>query len=155
MTSFSVALPLDSGFLRRECPKCARQFKWHHGPTSDRPDTAVEPAVYFCPYCAESAPLDDWWTQEQLEFMTQIAAGPAGRMAADELKDALKPLEAGPITIKASLDYKEPEPPSALHEPADMTLVEPPCHPWEPLKIAEDWREPIHCLVCGDAFRLD
>ena len=76
-------------------------------------------------------------------------------MVADELKDAFKPMETGLIKITMSVDQKDSEPPSALHEPADMILVEPPCHPWEPLKIAEDWREPIHCLLCGEAFRLD
>ena len=44
MSSFSVPLPLDSdGFLRRECPHCVQQFKWHHGPTADRPDGEIDP----------------------------------------------------------------------------------------------------------------
>jgi hypothetical protein len=29
--SIPMSLPLDGdGFLRRECPKCERQFKWLH-----------------------------------------------------------------------------------------------------------------------------
>jgi hypothetical protein len=28
-----------------------------------------------------------------------------------------------------------------------MIIVLSPCHPWEPIKIMEDWGEPVHCLV--------
>ena len=31
-----VSFPLDSdGFIRRECPHCEREFKWHHGPANE------------------------------------------------------------------------------------------------------------------------
>jgi hypothetical protein len=47
-----ITLPLDSdGFLRRECPKCEREFKWHEGPTEDRPQDWNDPPVYWCPLC--------------------------------------------------------------------------------------------------------
>ena len=36
--SLSIELPLDSGFLRRECPNCQLEFKWHHGPTETTPE---------------------------------------------------------------------------------------------------------------------
>lgn len=152
MTSESMSLPLDSGYLRRECPHCERQFKWHHGPTDDRPDDADEPSVYTCPYCGETAPPDAWWTPEQLELARQTMVGPALRHIADELRDATR-RSGGFLTFDIKED--DPEPPTALHEPADMVVVTSPCHPWEPFKIADDWREPIHCLVCGDLFALE
>lgn len=47
---FQVSLPLDSdGFLRRECPHCMQEFKWHHGPANEEAETANEPAAYTCP----------------------------------------------------------------------------------------------------------
>jgi hypothetical protein len=42
----SVSMPLDEGFLRRECRGCSRQFKWFHGSTDERPACA-RPAIVF------------------------------------------------------------------------------------------------------------
>ena len=30
-----------------------------------------------------------------------------------------------------------------------MTRVDFACHPSEPLKVLDDWREPVRCLICG------
>ncbi len=150
--SYSVPLPLDEGFLRRECPHCERQFKWHHGPTDERPEDAADPEVYWCPYCGETAPPDHWWTSEQLEFAQASIAGPAIRDIADEFNSSLGGQRNS--FIKMSMSYDEPEPPSALHEAPDMVIVLSPCHPWEPIKIAEDWSGPVYCLVCGSAFAI-
>lgn len=147
-----MPFPLDHGFLRRECPHCEREFKWHHGPTDDRPQDALDPDVYWCPYCGEPAPLDEWWTRVQLEFATQSLAGPAMQEIANELQQALKSASG---FVKTSVEYDEVEAPDALHEPADMVIVQSPCHPWEPVKVAEDWRQPVHCLVCGAPFALE
>ena len=75
-----MSLPLDNdGFLRRECPNCEQQFKWWPTPTfGDAPEEAVEtPEAYFCPYCYVPAPLDVWWTKEQLEYAQQLAVAEA------------------------------------------------------------------------------
>ena len=150
--SYSMTLPLDNGFLRRECPRCERQFKWHHGATDARPEDAVEPDVYWCPYCGETALPDDWWTAEQLEFATASAAGPVMRDIAEDFNRSVR--QQPNSFLKVSMKHDEPEPPSALHEPPDMVTVLSPCHPWEPIKIAEDWSGPIHCLVCGTTFAV-
>lgn len=83
-----ITLPLDNGFLRRECPHCRRQFKWHDGPTDARPSDAPDPPFYHCPYCGDPAPPDAWWTEEQLEHAEQAVAGPALRAVEDELRTA-------------------------------------------------------------------
>ena len=36
-----------------------------------------------------------------------------------------------------------------LTETDDMTLVSFPCHPSEPLKVLDDWRMLVRCLICG------
>lgn len=90
MSSFSISLPADGTFLRRECPSCNRQFKWHHGPTDDRPEEEIDPSVYFCPYCGESALPDHWWTQEQAEYARQVSAGPIMREVTAELRKGLR-----------------------------------------------------------------
>jgi hypothetical protein len=41
-----------------------------------------------------------------------------------------------------------------LVEPSDMVAIVSPCHPWEPIKILENWDEAMHCLVCGQLFAI-
>lgn len=148
-----MELPLDEGYLRRECPQCEQQFKWHSGPTDDRPEDAVEPDVYFCPYCGETAPPDHWWTTEQLEHAKHLALGMASRELGSALKDMSKKHSKGVIKFKVK-QGSAPPPPSALHEPNDMVTVQSPCHPWEPVKILESWEAPLHCLLCGERFAV-
>ena len=147
----SVPLPLDGQFLRRECPNCARHFKWHNGPTEDRPDDVMDPPAYHCPYCGKAAPTDAWWTHEQLEFAQASVAGPAMRMVKQELEGVLKRQKSDFLKFSVK-SGGEPGPPSPLAEPHDMISIASPCHPWEPIKVANDWNEPIYCLVCGEQF---
>lgn len=147
----SITLPLDDGFLRRECSSCERQFKWFSGETEGRPQDVVDPEVYFCPYCGATAPPDEWWTTEQSEYAVEVARGPAVDMMARELGDALEPLNSAGL-VSAGLEYPHSEPPASLHESSDMVIVEPPCHQWEPLKVEESWDQAFHCLLCGRLF---
>lgn len=152
--SIPIHLPLDNGFLRRECPACERQFKWHNGPTDARPKDAEDPEVYFCPYCGAPAPPGSWWTQEQLAYARDSAMGPAVQAMGDALQKAIGHQPSNSF-IKIELKRPGiPEPPPALHEPQDMVLVESPCHPWEPIKVEAAWTDPLHCLVCGAKFAV-
>lgn len=148
----SIQLPLDAGFLRRECSRCERHFKWHHGPTDDRPSDGTDPDVYWCPYCGETAPPDNWRTAEQVEYIRASAVGPVVREAAHEFNRSQRSSKNS--FFKLSISYDEPEPPQAMHEPSDMALVQSPCHPWEPIKVADDWRAPLYCIVCGLVFAV-
>lgn len=126
-----------------------QQFKWHHGPTTERPTGEVDPPVYFCPRCGVSAAPDQWWTQEQIAFIEEAGAGPVSREISDALEKAFSGVKG--MTYKpGSLD--EPEPPSALQEPNDMVIVAPPCHSWEPIKVPAETISRVHCLICGAAF---
>jgi hypothetical protein len=150
MSSYSVRVPVDAdGYLRRECPHCLREFKWHHGPTAERPQGIVDPPVYHCPLCGASANPDQWWTQEQLDFAQESAAGPALREMSEEIGKMFKNVQ-GMTYTPGTVD--EPEPPAALHEPNDMVIVAPPCHPWETIKVPDDATQRVHCLFCGEVF---
>lgn len=142
-----ISIPTDeSGFIRRECSSCQREFKWFAGPTDERPDDFLEPENYTCPYCGVPSGPDSWWTPAQLEYAQAVAMGPMSRQLEQELKHELG----------RWLEY-EPgvhEVPDLLIDPDDMIIVEPPCHPFEPLKISENWSEPLHCLMCGSRFRI-
>ena len=146
----SISLPLDAGFLRRECAHCERQFKWHDGFTSERPEDAVDSNIYFCPYCGESAPSDHWWTKDQLEYVQGIGIGEISREFNDMFRRLEQETRDSMVTIEGQIEQLDP--PDPLHEPADMVVVQSPCHSWEPIKIYEDWRRPLHCLSCGQQF---
>lgn len=147
-----VSIPLDSqGFLRRECPQCERHFKWHHGPVEPVPEDAPDPVEYFCPYCGESAPPDQWWTRDQVEFIQTTALRETLPEVEAELRRSLEPLgRTGILRAEVRSDAVNPPPP--LFESDDMQGVASPCHSYEPIKILEDWSAPIHCLVCGKPF---
>ena len=150
--TLSVRLPLDDGFLRRECDRCERQFKWHSGPTEDRPADEVDSNVYFCPYCGESAPPDHWWTKDQLKHMQGIGTGHVSRELDGMLRQLARETRNSMFSIEGTIT--QPEPPALLHEPSDMVIVQSPCHPWEPIKVHEDWRGPLFCLICRDQFGI-
>lgn len=148
--SIPVTLPLDSdGFLRRECPTCEQQFKWFSHPEGDPDAEAVD--QYFCPLCGAPAGVDAWWTPEQLEYAHGAAGPEMDRLVQDAMKDAFKGLKG--VSYKPdpgfTLGIETPDQP---FEPDDMVIVEPPCHPNEPLKIPEQTSEHVHCLVCGHSF---
>lgn len=145
----SIPVTLDDGFLRRECPNCGRQFKWHHGPMDGRPDDAVDPPMYHCPYCSLTA--DEWETPTQQEYVEQVALGHVSEMAGDVLENAFRNTPG--IRVEASTQSAA-VPPSPPPEPHDMEAVEPPCHPWEPIKVLDGWADPLHCIVCGEAFAI-
>ena len=151
MTSISVSLPLDAdGFLRRECPHCEQEFKWHHGKTEEAPEDYVYPEVHWCPRCGKSATLNQWWTPAQLEYTRSAAMGPALDQLGQELKDAVR----GSKFLKIELSNDRPEVPDPLVELDDMTMIAPPCHPWEPVKVPEDSASPHYCLLCGEPYAV-
>ena len=147
-----VSLPLDSdGFLRRECPSCEREFKWF---SHNEGDPNAEPVTqYFCPLCGQPSGLDSWWTPAQLEYGYGSAGGAIDQVVKDAMSDLLKGMKG--FTYKPNSSFSlDIETPDSLVEPDDMVMVEPPCHPNEPLKVPEDATDRVHCLVCGTAFAV-
>ena len=129
------------------------ELKWHDGPYGDVPPDATEPDQYFCPLCGAAASPGEWWTQDQLRYAQESAAGPALREAAALLGQALHGIKG--MTFKPGPVVDGPEPPATLHEPDDMIAVASPCHPWEPVKVpAERVSAPLHCLTCGALFSV-
>ena len=56
--------------------------------------------------------------------------------------------------ISASVEYDDPDQLDQLDpltEADDMRRVDFVCHPSEPVKVLDDWRKPVHCLLCGEA----
>lgn len=146
----SVSIPLDhDGFLRRECPACEREFKWFNHAEGD-PDAEIA-NQYFCPLCGAAAGVDSWWTPAQLEYAKGMAAPAIEQTVQESIADAFKGLKG--VTFKANKSFTMGiETPSPLIEPDDMVIVEPPCHPNEPIKVPEEAAARVHCLICGSEF---
>lgn len=145
-----VNLPLDSdGFLRRECPTCEQEFKWFSHAEGD--EDAEPVSQYFCPLCGVPAGVDSWWTPAQLEYGFGSASGALDQAMQDALADAFKGIKGMKFEPDSSFSLGI-ETPDSLIEPDDMIIVEPPCHPHEPLKVAEASTERLFCLVCCAQF---
>ena len=93
---------------------------------------SADDAGYFCPYCGVQAPIDAWLTQAQVALAQNIVA-----------REVI-----GPMVSKIGR-YEAPDELDPLTEADDMTLVIFSCHPSEPLKVLDDWRKPVRCLICG------
>ena len=149
----SVTMPLDSdGFIRRECPSCLQQFKWHSGPANEEAESHPDPPAFYCPLCGVPAGPDSWWTQEQLDFAQQSAMPEIGRVIEDEFKSVFKGNKYATYEPGSGSDFADDSEP--LVEPDDMQMVVSPCHSYEPIKVQDEMPGPLHCLVCGSKFGL-
>jgi len=156
MTTIPMSLPLDSaGFLRRECPKCERQFKWRPTQLNEADDVeeqeadAAPPEFYFCPYCHEASAPDTWWTKEQVEFGKQLLLAEVVVPRFREFKNEVEQMNTRSGLLHMEVNTPSLPHPLALTEEDDMVRVDFPCHPEEPLKVEETWQEKVACLVCG------
>ena len=152
-----MEIPLDGdGYLRRGCPTCNREFKWFNGRTDETPADWQDPESYFCPYCGVGAPSDQWFTDAQRSYALQVVGIHAGELIHDELEGLARGInrQGGMIRMSVSGGDDTPLPPP-LSEPNDMVAVASPCHGFEPMKVAEGWDGPLHCLICGTPFVVD
>ena len=100
-----ITMPTDpDGFLGRECPNadCLGYFKIKLGTGLTGEDLPCH-----CPYCGHTAPHDNFWTSEQIEYAKSIAL----RKMTEAIQRDLKQLEfshppRGPLGIGISLKVK-------------------------------------------------
>ena len=148
----SVPIARDSdGFVRRECPHCTRQFKWHDGPANEEAEQHASPVSYNCPLCGQPAPMDSWNTADQVALVQQAAMPQVMELVQDNLESMFRGMKG--VTYKRGSDEVAdfPEPPT---EPDDMTIVASPCHSYEPVKVPEDHTGVLFCLICGSAYAV-
>jgi hypothetical protein len=152
----NVEMPLDEdGYIDRSCPVCERFFRWHHGPVGELPEGAPEIDSYYCPYCGENSPPDQWWTDEQVEDIQQNAAAQIMPEIADQFRDLSRNVsKSGFLKVDVSIPNVGTPSPIYIDNSRSLIAVSSPCHPYEPLKIMSEWPDPVHCLVCGRLFQL-
>lgn len=147
-----ISVPLDSdGFLRRECPHCMRQFKWHDGPANEEAEQHARPAAYTCPLCGQPAADESWGTPEQVNLIEKAAMPFALGVVQGELEAMFRGMKG--VEYKRG-DEEPADSADPLGEADDMTIVTSPCHDYEPIKVPEDHTGSLHCLVCGSAFAV-
>lgn len=106
----AVTIPKgDDGFMGRECPQpeCEGYFKI-------KPGTGLtgEGLPCHCPYCGHAAPMDRFWTKEQIEYAQSVAF----RKVTDAFTRELKSLEfehkpKGGLGIGISMKLRPGTPP--------------------------------------------
>ncbi len=82
--SFPVEITSDEkGYFDRQCPneKCEYVFKIFMEDWEEK----VSDEEVFCPMCGHTAPSDRWFTQEQLDAITEIAASFVESYVSNEL----------------------------------------------------------------------
>ena len=89
-----IELPLDQdGFLRRECPHCGDEFKWHScGPANEEAEQQPTSETFYCPLCGQPAGPDSWWTQTQLDLIDGASQRLIGAELNSMFDDAFKDL---------------------------------------------------------------
>lgn len=138
----TVEFPLDEdGYLDRECPNCETQFRWRHGVDVREGSGAADLTQYYCPYCGVAAEADQWWTQEQVEYLQARAI----EGVIPEISERLR----GWATFEPS---GHPMPAPLFVRDLPLTTVASPCHPEEPVKLIDGWRNPLSCLSCGAEY---
>jgi len=144
-----VPVPLDDdGFLRRECPACGREFKWFYSEDSE----PVPTDGYACPYCAQTADADSWFTQAQIDVVHDAVGREIVDPMLDEFGREMRHASRGSfVQVDVTSSPRPPRP--QLTEPNDMTRVDPSCHPKEPIKVLENWTDTVHCIVCAAPIR--
>lgn len=149
----SISLPLDEdGFLRRECPTCEQEFKWHHdeADSPQYPDDGI-PGTHYCPICGQPSGEGTWWTPAQLEYIQGLAMPKAMDSVFGDLERELKSSKYLKLERSGTNDFEVPDVPV---EPNDMTIIEPPCHPLEPVKVAVELAGPFYCIICGQDYAV-
>jgi hypothetical protein len=126
----ALCKPLDSdGFLRRECPLCVR-----------------------CPYCGQTAPRDQWWTQEQIAYIHVFAYNIIAQIVNEQLirpmKRKFSGRRSGFVSIKFEGKEMAYQKPWASQEPDDMTIHAFPCCDLR-VKLEDDWSQAVYCPQCG------
>lgn len=98
------------------------------------------------------APAGSWWTKAQLEFVHAVGMREVAGPVLERLKRGASEVgrSSGGL-IEAHVESDVPAEPEPLQEEDDMRRVEFACHPTEPVKVLDDWDEPVHCLICGKA----
>lgn len=126
----------DDGFISQACPSCERRFKATFSGGGSAP-------LGFCPYCGHAG-RDCWWTVEQAEYLSTVAAEQAFR---PELERMAKDLNRKSSMLKMTVSPPgpTPQPPAEADEPWPIFTA--PCCS-EPIRYDGEHAS-LRCVICG------
>ncbi|PTL85475.1 hypothetical protein [Vitiosangium sp. GDMCC 1.1324] len=159
----ALELPQDaSGFVRRECPQCRRDFKTrpcrHDAsilqrrlaslfPFENAHESFDEVPDWWCLYCGYRAPGDEWLTPAQQAHVEALARAWANHVRYEQLAYVSRTLSLNPRPTFVSV---EPEAlPGPMPQDTDDLRVIPLVCCGEEVKALWDWDGPLFCPRCG------
>ncbi|HEX8818755.1 MAG TPA: hypothetical protein VF794_02415 [Archangium sp.] len=159
----SLELPRDaSGFVRRECPECHRDFKTrpcrHDAsilqrrlaslfPFENAHESFDEVPDWWCLYCGHRATGDEFLTPAQQAHVEALARAWANHVRYEQLAYVSRTLSLNPRPTFVSV---EPEalPGPMAHDPDDLRIIPLVCC-GEEVKALWDWDAQLYCPRCG------
>lgn len=128
----------EKGYFDRECPNenCLFTFKINMEDWENK----VSDEEVHCPLCGHIGTSDQWWTQEQLEKMQDIAASWAMNYIQDELDKSFGSLARSTRNNKfMKITYKPGHRISFINNPIGQS---------------EEWETDITCENCGTRYSV-
>lgn len=128
----------EKGYFDRECPNenCLYRFKVHMEDWKEK----VSDEEVHCPMCGHIDTADNWWTQEQLDSMEEIAASYAMSMISKELDKTFGSLARSTRNNKfLKITYK----------PGRRITFQN-----NPIGQSEEWETDITCEKCGTRYSV-
>ena len=158
-----IGFPADGqGFVRRECPRCQRQFKTPGGPADGAivqrylakhlqlencHEVTADDVLFHCVYCGCGARADEWCTPQQRAWMERVANALRAQMRFEQLTFAYRTLRDNPgptfLAVAPPCDLPQLE-----YEPDDMRRASFFCCV-EDVKLDARWRRCVCCPRCG------
>src|SRR5699024_1231388 len=121
----------EKGYLDRECPhqECEFVFKIHFEDWKNK----VSDKTVHCPRCGHVAPSDQWWTQQQLDAIKDIAFQWAMGQVQKTIQKSFRKMS------RHSSKYFK-----VKYKPAKRITFQN-----NPIGQQEEWELEIHCDECG------
>ncbi|MBM4466528.1 MAG: hypothetical protein FJ014_13400 [Chloroflexi bacterium] len=114
--------------------------------------TEADADELWCPYCGQTAPRDQWWTQEQIAYIHVFGYNIMAQIVNEQfirpMKREFSGHRSGFISIKFEGKEMEYQEPWISPESDDMTIHALPCCDLR-VKVDDDWSRPIYCYRCG------
>jgi hypothetical protein len=158
-----VELSRDAGgFVRRECPRCQRDFKTrpcaHDGnilqrrlaslfPFENAHESFDEVPDAWCLYCGHRAAGDEWLTAAQQAHMESVARAWANHVRYEQLAHVSRTLADNPRPTFVSV--RPPALPGPMAPDVDDLRALPLVCCGEEVKAHWDWDGPLFCPRCG------
>lgn len=140
-----LKISLDSeGFVRRECPKCEREFKIQTLEKDFLRPPVKNSDQVTCPYCKHRSNIDQWWTKAQVDYISEMQS--FFLLNSIVPKTSLKMKSTSFVKVKVEvIEQKEPV---MKPEYDDMKRLSVGCCERD-IKVLDEWSGEVFCPDCS------